>query len=122
MEQHFHATLEHYIDIREKISSALEGLEGVRKRLVFYGAGDVAQIAYVVVANSNLKLVGVVDDERSGERFFGHRIESLSALRDRHLGECPFDALVVASFRHASQMTQKLAERGFALSRAVLLL
>jgi len=122
MEQHLHVTLDHYIDIREKIASALERLKGERDKLVFYGAGDVAQIAYVVVANSTMELVGVVDDQRAGERFFGHPIRSLSALEEGRLDARPFDVLVIASFRHARQMTEKLVRQGFCLSRAVSLL
>ena len=74
-----------YAETRERIRGHLEEIAASRgrKRMVFYGAGEVAEIAYVVLSKSDLELVGVVDDGRRGKRFFGHKIEAPESLAKR---------------------------------------
>ena len=84
-------TVHLYTETREQIRGSLAaisercGLDAAgQRRIVFYGAGDVAEIAYVSLQSTDLTLVGVVDDRRTG-RFFDVTIcpEQLSA-DDRH--------------------------------------
>src|SRR5687768_6799267 len=57
-----------YTETREQIRSSLSAISqrcevdgSGQKRVVFYGAGDVAEIAYVSLQSTDLTLVGVVD-------------------------------------------------------------
>ncbi|MDA2925202.1 hypothetical protein MYX65_11240, partial [Acidobacteria bacterium AH-259-L09] len=43
-------------------------------------ARDIAQIAYLVVASGDFDLVGVVNDEKAGQPFFGHEVSHPSEL------------------------------------------
>jgi DNA-binding MarR family transcriptional regulator len=87
-----------------------------QKRVVFYGAGDVAEIAYVSLQGTDLKLVGVVDDGRRG-RFFDVMICDGERLSADNLDGVPYSHIIVASVRHADAIQARIAERGVPESR-----
>lgn len=59
---------------------------------MFYGASDLAEIAYVSLKETNLELVGVVDDFKSGEKFIGLTIRPPSILT-----RLKYDKIIVTS-------------------------
>jgi DNA-binding Lrp family transcriptional regulator len=59
-------------------------------RLVFLGANDFAEMAYLGMKESSLEMVAVVDEKKKGQRFFENRVESISVL-----GALSFDRLLV---------------------------
>jgi hypothetical protein len=59
-------TREHIRHRLSVISGRCELDESRSKRVVFYGARDLAEIAYVSLQRTDLALVGVVDDARTG--------------------------------------------------------
>jgi DNA-binding MarR family transcriptional regulator len=70
-----------YKTARGKLKLLLSILEnGGARSVVFYGASDLAEIAYVSLKETNLELVGVVDDFKSGEKFLGLTIMPPSIL------------------------------------------
>ena len=87
-----------------------------RKRVVFYGAGDVAEIAYVSLQSTDLTLVGVVDDRKTGQ-FFGLPISPADALTADNLDGKPFNVVVVTSVRHADEIRTRLDRRAVPRSR-----
>lgn len=107
-------TVHLYTQTREHIRDSLETmshqcLDG-DKRIVFYGAGDVAEIAYVSLQNTDLALVGVVDDTRTG-RFFNVEISSPELLTGETIAGVPYSHVVVTSLGAADAILQKLALR-----------
>ncbi|MBW1897143.1 MAG: winged helix-turn-helix transcriptional regulator [Deltaproteobacteria bacterium] len=62
------------------------------KRVVFYGAGDLAEIAYVSLKETSLELVRIIDDFKSGETFLSFTIMPPSILK--HL---EYDKIIVTS-------------------------
>ena len=107
-------TVHLYTQTREHIRDSLATISGQcaddEKRIVFYGAGDVAEIAYVSLQTTDLALVGVVDDKRTG-RFFNVQISSPDALTKETIGGVPYSHVVVTSLRAADEIRQKLASR-----------
>ena len=104
-------TVHLYTQTREHIRDSLETmshqcLDG-DKRIVFYGAGDVAEIAYVSLQNTDLALVGVVDDTRTG-RFFNVEISSPELLTGETIAGVPYSHVVVTSLGAADAILQKL--------------
>jgi hypothetical protein len=103
-----------YADARDRIRGRFQELsdtwpagDGAGKRIVFFGAGEVAEIGYVCIHSTDLQLVGIVDaDER--RRFFGMDVHPASALRNRMLGDIPFDRLVVMSFGDRAHVEEQL--------------
>lgn len=113
-------TLRLYTNTRNQIRSTLtKVIDGEAKtpRLVLYGAGDVAEITFVVVSHTGLDLVGVVDDSKVGSSFFGFTIESPETLRQKS----SYDKVVVTSLRRAGEITRRLEELNIEASRVVYL-
>ena len=113
--------LDYYLEICERISTSLETLSQDQKRLVFYGAGDVAHIVYTQVAHSRFELVGVVDDEKVGQEFFGYEIAHPPALKNGSLSSVPFDVIIVASYNHADDIRDNLRRMNFPSSQVLVL-
>jgi DNA-binding MarR family transcriptional regulator len=67
------------------------------KRIVFYGAGEVAEIGYICLGETDLQLVGVVDPART-KPFFGMNVSAPEHVDGLAVNGQPFDRLVVMSF------------------------
>ncbi len=118
---YFDNTIHLYTETRSRIKDSLQRLSlewppeapsAGEKRIVFYGAGEVAEIGYVTLQETDLKLVGVVDD-RPRQLFFGmpvHRPETLQAGR---LNGEVFDRVVVMSFGKAEHICTRLESNSF---------
>ena len=116
-------TVRLYTQTREHIRSSLAGLSerckadaAGQKRIVFYGTGDMAEIAYVSLQGTDLTLIGVVDDRRTG-RFFDLQIQRPEKLSPDGLGGEPFAYVVVASLRHAARISERLEALSIPSSR-----
>lgn len=75
----------------KKVFSEL-GYEGV-SNVVFAGADEVAEIAYLTIQETGLCLSGVVDDEAAGRKFFGREIAVIDDL-----DKMSYDKIVVVSY------------------------
>jgi DNA-binding MarR family transcriptional regulator len=75
---------------------------GVR-RVLFAGADEVAEIAYLTLQETDLLLVGVLDDEAAGKKFFGKDILPLNAA-----GELLYDRIVITSYLKKDIIYKKL--------------
>ena len=62
----------YYKDSQLKILSLFDKLERSNaKKIVFLGAGELAEIAYALISETSLRLVGIVDGDRAGRTFNG---------------------------------------------------
>ena len=77
------------------------------KRIVFAGADEVAEFAYITLQETKLELVGVVDPDKTGEVFFGRTISPLSGLKDME-----YDSIVVTSYLKREAILRSLIEHG----------
>jgi len=118
-------TVHLYTETREHIRASLTELSqrcaadaNGEKRVVFYGAGDVAEIAYVSLQRTDLTLVGVVDDRKRG-KFFDLEISDPSTLTCEAIDGVPYSRLIVASIRPnvIDAIHARVAERGIPLDR-----
>jgi DNA-binding MarR family transcriptional regulator len=48
--------------------------------ILFFGAGEVAELAYLYLQLTSMRLVGIVDDRQKGNNFFEYKIEGLDRL------------------------------------------
>ena len=87
-----------------------------RKRLVFYGVGETAELAYLCVREMDLELVGVVDVERAGRRFLGHTVLDPSALPGLE-----YDCVVITSFADGEGVRERLEKLGVSADAVVTL-
>jgi hypothetical protein len=101
-----------------RLSAACDADARCGKRIVLYGAGDVAEIAYVCLRHSDLDLIGVVDEHRT--RFFDVPVKTLDALCGLDLDGRPFDQIVVTDVGDTAAVqavTLRLSDRGIPAER-----
>jgi predicted transcriptional regulator len=79
--QHVNYFTSLYTVTRQDYLTLFLGMEvaGVRE-VVFCGVDEVAEIAYLSLRETGLKLVAVMDDAHSGEDFFGVPVSSFAAI------------------------------------------
>ena len=114
--EYLEGTIQFYTEVRERVrerfselSAELDAL-AVTKRIVFYGAGEIAEIGYVSLQETDLHLVAVVDTART-KPFFGVPVHPPDRLQPDGLDGSAFDRLVVMSF-DTRGIVEALAERG----------
>jgi DNA-binding MarR family transcriptional regulator len=70
-----------YKEARFKLKRVFDELSRERvKRVVFYGIGNFAEIAYFSLMETDIKLIAVVDDHKVGHRFMGLRTQSPDSI------------------------------------------
>ncbi len=85
-----------------------------RKRMVFYGVGEAAELAYLCAREMDLELVGVVDADHAGSRFLDHTV-----LEPAVLPGLEYDCVVVTSFDDGLVPRRQLEEMGIAAGAIV---
>ena len=114
--KYFSTTLQLYVTARQRVRerfaelSAELGAAGRPKRILFFGAGEVAEIGYVSLQETDLQLTAVIDPVRT-KPFFGVPVyppEQLEAMmRDGHSS----DTVVVMSFQSGG-LRNRLSQLG----------
>jgi hypothetical protein len=116
-------TIQLYTQTREQIRARLDDLSARcetdpagKKRVIFYGAGDVAEIAYVSLQRTDLALVGVIDDQRVG-RFFDMPIQTRDCLSAEAFDGVAYSHVIVASLRYSDVIQSRIVERGVPIAK-----
>lgn len=80
----FSYNIRHYAEMKKLISKKLLEMQqsGV-KRVAFFGVSDEMEIAYITLQGSDMKLVGIADEDggRQGTRLLGHKVLSLGEMK-----------------------------------------
>lgn len=115
---YFQDTVRFYREARDRVlhrfavlSAELDGRTPEGKRVVFYGAGEVAEVGYICLPHTDLQLVGVVDESRCTP-FFGLAVDAPELLQANMLAGRPFDRLVVMSFGNEEDIEASLRAHG----------
>jgi DNA-binding MarR family transcriptional regulator len=92
-----------------------------RKRIVFYGGGEVAEIGFVCLQETDLTLIATVDGD-SGRRMFGTPVQPRSWLDTREVW-AQFGVIVIMSFSDAelAEARSHLASLDFPADRVFLI-
>ncbi len=87
-------------------------------RVVLYGTGELAEVAFLIIREIGLELVAVVDDTPSQPAFLGYPIQSLAETVTMS-----YDRMIVSSLPAPGQEAglQRLVERGAPRERLILL-
>ena len=82
-----------YRNARSKIRKHLNNLENRNvKSVAFFGTGDLAEIAYLSLQETELQFVGIGDSIGNGDSFFGHAVIGFKAL-----GLLNFDVVLITN-------------------------
>jgi DNA-binding Lrp family transcriptional regulator len=73
------------------------------KKVVFAGADEVAEIAYLTLQETDIELACVIDDEKAGEQFFSREILPLGDI-----GSILYDSVVITSYKKGSLIYKEL--------------
>jgi DNA-binding MarR family transcriptional regulator len=97
-----------YTVARQDYLTLFRRLEAARVlEVAFCGVDEVAEIAYLSLKETSLKLVVVLDDEKAGNDFFGIKVLPLSELPLDESVPC-----VITSLRRRVELRQVLEESG----------
>jgi len=98
----------------QKLLKHLES-QGV-KRVIFSGATELAEIAYLSLHDTNIELAAVFDDLNVGKRFFDHTVQPVCLLNAiRH------DLIILTSTEPPDVMQNRLEEQGVSQEREVIM-
>ena len=108
-------SIKFYKDARHKLRELYAEMETQNVRgIVFYGAGDLAEIAYLSLQQSCIELVAVVDDGRVGENFM-----QFTVIHPDRIESLRFDRILIATINSAESISKKIANMGISTSRVV---
>jgi DNA-binding MarR family transcriptional regulator len=93
-----------YKQAKQTISGAYAALEqeGV-KDIVFYGIGEIAEIAYILLQQKQMRLTGVIDESHAGSVFMKRNVGT-----DADLSRMSFDKIIITSFEAPDDIIMKL--------------
>ncbi len=100
-------SLHFYKSALRNLQDLLNKLEkrGVKK-VVFYGANDLAEIALISLKATDIKLIGVVEDSKKGKRFLGFTIRSIAEL-----SKLEFDMIIITTMESKETIFNRLLQK-----------
>ena len=115
--QYIQYSFEFYRNAREKLRKLFKDLkvQGV-SRVVFYGASDLAEIAYISLQETNIKMVAIVDDKKIGGTFIGVVVKDPGMLNF-----LSFDRILITSMNSKDTVLERILKQGISRSKIVML-
>ena len=106
-----------YRDIKKVIMGKFGDMkEDKIESILFFGIGEVAELAYLYLQLTAIQLVGIVDEEQDGSDFFDFKVEGLDRL-DRK----DWDAILLTRLENTVRDIERLMDIGVAPERIVTL-
>jgi DNA-binding MarR family transcriptional regulator len=97
-----------YRDIKKLLINKYREMENNNvNSVLFYGAGEVAELAYLYLQLTSIQLAGIIDDKMNGRNFFGLRIGE----PDR-IDQLDWDMVLLTRLEDTDEDIQDLLERG----------
>jgi DNA-binding MarR family transcriptional regulator len=97
-----------YRDIKDLLLEKFGEMERNQvKSVLFFGAGEVADLAYLYLQMTSIRLAGIVDESKKGRTFFGHEIAGLEGFR-----QTDWDIILVTQPDRIEKTIDVLAEAG----------
>ena len=97
-----------YRQTRTNLKKLFKGMSdsGIKK-VVFAGADEVTEIAYLTLKETDIELAGVIDADKVGQRFLGMNVKAMSNIDDTS-----YDCIVVASYLKRDEIFRYLLSEG----------
>lgn len=101
-------SIQHYKEIKQRVSKVLTApkLSGKRK-IVFYGAGELCEIACVILSEKKLYEYDIIDDAKAGEKICGITIH-----KEAEIVNLDYDAIFIMQLRDFNSTRRRLKVRG----------
>ena len=106
--EYLHYSVNFYRDIKQLLLSKYEEMQTKNmKRVLFLGAGEIAELAFLYLQLTNLELSGMIDDQRKGKNFFGFVIKGTEGVQDAE-----WDMILLTRLDDTEETVRKLKEAG----------
>jgi len=106
-----------YRDARKRLKSLVSQLcERNVKRIVFWGATDLAEIAYLSIQDTPIGLVAVIDENRAGEKFLGLRVDSPERIENLN-----YDMILITNDSASEKLGSVLSKHGVVGDKVLLI-
>jgi len=103
-----HYSINFYRDIKSLLLNKFSEMEVKDVRAVlFCGAGEVAELAYLYLQLSRIKLVGIIDERVLGRSFFGFRVSGFDRLENPD-----WDMVLLTRLEDTENTIKALIEKG----------
>jgi len=97
-----------YMDIKDLLLDKYAEMEKNQvKSILFFGAGETADLAYLYLQLTTIHLAGIIDESKKGRNFFGREIAGLEGTR-----QAGWDMILVTRPDHTEKAIDMLAEAG----------
>ena len=115
--QYIEYSFKFYKSAREKLRILFYDLtQNGNKKIVFYGAGDLAEIAYISLQEVPIELVAVIDDNKAGEIFMDFVIAG-----SNYLSKIYFDKIIITSNDDTENILNSILKKGISRSSVAML-
>jgi DNA-binding MarR family transcriptional regulator len=115
---YIHYSFEFYRRSRQKLNELFNEFvtQGVG-RIIFYGTSDLAEIAYLSLQETSIKLVAVVDNYKIGDKFLaGIVVQDPSLLKS-----LSFDRILITAIESEEEVLAKILASGISREEVVML-
>ncbi len=111
--EYLHYSMNFYRDIKLLLLKKYKEMETNNvQSILFWGAGEVAELAYLYLQQTNIQLAGIIDDEKQGKKFFDFKIE-----RSHRVRQLKWDMIFVTGLDDIEEDIKKLLENGITQER-----
>jgi DNA-binding MarR family transcriptional regulator len=115
--QYIQYSFQFYKSAREKLRNLFYDLaKKGTKKIVFYGTGDLAEIAYISLQEVPIELVAVIDDNKAGDIFMDFVISGTD-----YLSTIYFDKIIITSIDDTEKILESLLKKGILLSKVAMM-
>ena len=86
------------------------------KKVIFYGANDLAEIAFISLKVTDIMLIGVVDEVKIGGKFLNYTIRSIAEL-----SKLEFDMIIITKIESKEVIFNKLLQKNIPTEKIIML-
>jgi hypothetical protein len=86
------------------------------RHVVFYGVSEIAEIAYISLQETSIKMVAIVDEKNVGKIFLRNEVKD-----PRILNSLSFDRILITSIKKDDSQLEKILKKGISHSNIVML-
>jgi DNA-binding MarR family transcriptional regulator len=106
--QYIASSYQYFKTARNRLQDLYDNLQSQGlTRVLFYGAGEFADIAYLSMTGTRLELIGVVDPDREGERFDDLCIQPVSWIETAN-----YDVLLITAVDRHEDILNAIRQAG----------
>lgn len=109
-------SMQYYRDARSRLQGIFRDLAAKQKERIFlFGISELAEICYITLQETDIVLAGVIDDDRAGEQFLGHQIESMTILENIN----STDAIIITDIDKSNKAMNLLLAYGIDFNQII---